>query len=80
MTVTTELLVHEESIKSQNNKLDDDLALLQNELKDDVPAYILARLDDTPSAWWAISFVPDHAKVRDKVLNTIYPTMHCYTH
>jgi len=45
----------------------DDLPQLQDILLDDTPAYVLARLDDSPSQWLAISYVPDTAKVRDKV-------------
>jgi twinfilin len=43
----------------------DDLTELQDLLADDKPAYVLARLDDP--GWLAISYVPDHAGVRDKV-------------
>ncbi|KAF9228719.1 actin depolymerizing protein [Gyrodon lividus] len=50
--------------------LDDDLTLLQDHLGDNIPCYILARLDDPPSEWLAISYVPDSAKVRDKMLYT----------
>ena len=32
-----------------------------------MPAYILVRLDDPPTEWLAIYYVPDSAKVRDKV-------------
>lgn len=52
--------------------LADDLEKQKDEnvlqLDDNVPAYILARLDEPISdAWLAISYVPDTAKVRDKV-------------
>ena len=33
----------------------------------DLPAYYLVRLDSSASEWLAISYVPDTAKVRDKV-------------
>ena len=36
-------------------------------VQDDVPAYILARQDDPPTDWLAIFYVPDTAKIRDKV-------------
>ncbi|EIN07507.1 actin depolymerizing protein [Punctularia strigosozonata HHB-11173 SS5] len=45
----------------------DDLNKLQSLLSDDVPAYVLARLDDG-AGWLAISYVPDTAGVRDKML------------
>jgi len=37
-------------------------------LEDKIPAYVLVRLDDPPSAWLAVHYVPDTAKVRDKML------------
>ena len=49
------------------NDFSADLNLLQDILEDDVPAYVLAKLDDPPSQWLAITYVPDTAKVRDKV-------------
>ena len=45
----------------------DDLDTLGGMLQDDVPAYILVRLDDPPTEWLAVFYVPDEAKVRDKV-------------
>lgn len=47
--------------------LDQDLDNLATIVEDDVPAYILVRLDEPPSEWVAIYYVPDSAKVRDKV-------------
>ena len=47
--------------------LEQDLNNLVNILDDNVPAYILVRLDDPPSEWLAVFYVPDTAKVRDKV-------------
>lgn len=41
---------------------------LQSLLDDNIPAYVLVRLDDPPSAWLAVHYVPDSALVRDKVL------------
>ncbi|KAG5717977.1 Twinfilin [Termitomyces sp. T112] len=43
-----------------------DLPLLPDVLQDNVPAYILAKV--SPSDWLAISYVPESAKVRDKML------------
>lgn len=50
-----------------SSTLESDLNSLQSLLDDNVPAYVLVRLDDPPSAWLAINYVPDTAKVRDKV-------------
>ncbi|KAI0748322.1 hypothetical protein C8Q80DRAFT_1219518 [Daedaleopsis nitida] len=48
--------------------LAEDLDRLGDILEDTVPAYILVRLDDPPTEWLAIYYVPDSAKVRDKML------------
>jgi twinfilin len=42
-----------------------DLKDLQGILTDNDPAYVLAHFDE--GSWLAISYVPDTAKVRDKV-------------
>lgn len=47
--------------------LEEDMEGLQELLQENSPAYILARLDGSASAWLAITYVPDSAKVRDKV-------------
>ena len=47
--------------------LEQDLNNLVNIIDDNVPAYILVRLDDPHSEWLALFYVPDTAKVRDKV-------------
>jgi twinfilin-like protein len=60
-----ESLVHTDSIDGSST-LDEDFELLQTKIQEDAPAYILARLDDG-RGWLAISYVPDSAKVRDKV-------------
>lgn len=44
-----------------------DFASLRNYVEDDIPAYLLVRLETTSSEWLAVSYVPDIAKVRDKV-------------
>jgi len=36
-------------------------------VEDNVPAYLLVRLDTVLSEWLVISYVPDTARVRDKV-------------
>ena len=47
--------------------LEQDLDKLGDILEENVPAYILVRLDDPPTEWLAVYYVPDSAKVRDKV-------------
>lgn len=44
-----------------------DLNRLQDILEDNVPSYVLVRLDEPPTEWLAVYYVPDSAKVRDKV-------------
>jgi len=65
--IQNESLVPVTSVDASGS-LDDDLAILQDHLEEDVPCYILARLDDPPSEWLAISYAPDSAKVRQKML------------
>lgn len=60
-----EELVPDESIAATGT-LDEDLDRLGEHLQDDVPAYIIAKLDDPSTEWLAIFYVPDVAKVRDK--------------
>ncbi|KAI8998459.1 actin depolymerizing protein [Trametes punicea] len=48
--------------------LEEDLDRLGDILEDNVPAYVLVRLDDPPTEWLAVYYVPDTAKVRDKML------------
>lgn len=61
-----ESLVSDETIPPSGT-LDQDLNRLATIVEDDVPAYVLVRLDEPPSEWLAIYYVPDSAKVRDKV-------------
>ncbi|KAG8899179.1 Twinfilin-1 [Tulasnella sp. 403] len=49
-------------------ELKDDLHVLATILEDNIPAYILAKLDSGDNDWLFISYVPDVAKVRDKML------------
>ena len=48
---------------------EDDLAILQNDdvITEDGPAYILAKMDPPSTDWTPFFFVPENAKVRDKV-------------
>lgn len=79
-TWSSELLIHDLNIPA-NGSFDDDLQLLQGQdiLQDNIPAYILAK--KAASDWLAISYVPDSAKVREKVSvplilqNTFYSTV-----
>ncbi|CAL1705028.1 unnamed protein product [Somion occarium] len=67
ISIRNECLVPDDSI-APIGTLEEDLDTLGNILEDNVPAYILVRLDDPPSEWLAVSYVPDSAKVRDKML------------
>lgn len=62
-----ESLVPDGTVPASGSILEDDLGKLQTLLEDDTPAYILARLGGAGSSWLAIFYVPDTAKVRDKV-------------
>jgi hypothetical protein len=67
-----ESLVHDLSIDIKGS-FEDDLQNLQEEdvLPKDLPAYILAKLDAPSPDWMIVFYVPDNAKVRDKV--RVYP-------
>lgn len=65
-----ESLVHDLSVPTRGS-LQEDLAQLQDSdeiIQDDTPAYLLTKLDDPPAEWLVIYYVPETAKVRDKVL------------
>jgi len=66
VSIRNESLVLEESI-SVTGSLLEDLDKLTEVLEDNEPAYILAKHDNA-SSWLAIFYVPDSAKVRDKML------------
>ncbi|KAG6854596.1 hypothetical protein C0991_004198 [Blastosporella zonata] len=65
VSIQNELLVHDLTIPAAAS-FHQDLALLPDALDDNVPAYILAKL--AQSDWIAISYVPESAQVRDKML------------
>jgi len=67
LSIRNESIVLDHTVCAQGD-LFGDLDQLQDILEDHVPAYVLARLDDLPTQWLAISYVPDTAKVRDKML------------
>ncbi|KAF8628400.1 hypothetical protein AX15_003924 [Amanita polypyramis BW_CC] len=68
IVIRNETLVHDLSVLAQGS-FEADLLMLQDSqvLQDNAPAYILARLEP-PSQWLAIFYVPDSAKIRDKML------------
>ncbi|KAF9052670.1 actin depolymerizing protein [Panaeolus papilionaceus] len=66
--ILNESLVHDASISSSGSLEEDFIKLLDvNFLSDDIPAYILVKLH-TPQDWLFINYVPDAAKVREKVM------------
>jgi len=67
-SIHNESIVLDQTIGSRSS-LEEDLSLLPEILKADAPAYILAKLDSTSSnSWLAISYVPDIANIRAKML------------
>lgn len=66
ISIESESLVHDTSLPAEGAFLDD-LERLQTLLEDDTPAYVLTRLDNT-AEWLAIFYVPDTAKIREKML------------
>ena len=56
-----------DGVAPRSGTLQSDLRQLAGLVSTDVPAYYLVRLDSSASEWLAISYVPDTAKVRDKV-------------
>ncbi|KAK0458435.1 actin depolymerizing protein [Desarmillaria tabescens] len=69
VSIDNELLVHDLSVPVQGT-LAEDLAKLQEPeiIQDDIPAYILVRLDDPPTQWLVIDYVPEGTKIRYKML------------
>ncbi|KAI0065422.1 actin depolymerizing protein [Artomyces pyxidatus] len=67
ISIRNESLVPENTLPPSGS-LESDLNELQTLLEDNVPAYVLVRLDDPPTSWLAVHYVPDSAKVRDKML------------
>ncbi|KAG9076994.1 Twinfilin-1 [Ceratobasidium sp. UAMH 11750] len=66
--IQNESLVPDETVPTGSDEFIQDLPKLQEILQDDVPAYVLARTDAADNTWLFISYVPDTAKVRDKML------------
>ncbi|KZT68163.1 actin depolymerizing protein [Daedalea quercina L-15889] len=67
ISIRNESLVPDETIPPSGT-LEQDLDRLNAIVEDDIPAYVLVRFDAPPSEWLAIYYVPDSAKVRDKML------------
>ncbi|TRM62645.1 hypothetical protein BD626DRAFT_498029 [Schizophyllum amplum] len=67
IVIQNESLVHAASVPI-SGKLEDDLPQLQELLEDSEPAYVLGKLDAPSLDWLVINYVPDSAKVRDKML------------
>jgi twinfilin len=62
-----ESLVHDLSVPAESTFLEDLKKLQSPEiLEEKIPAYILARQDESAD-WLAIYYVPENAKIRDKV-------------
>ncbi|CDO72895.1 hypothetical protein BN946_scf185002.g80 [Trametes cinnabarina] len=67
ISIQNESLVPSHTV-APSGTLEEDLDRLTDILDDDVPAYVLVRLDNPQSEWLAVYYVPDTAKVRDKML------------
>ena len=61
-----------DGVTPRSGNLQSDLKQITGLVSTDVPAYYLVRLDSSSSEWLAISYVPDTAKVRDKVRGGSY--------
>ncbi|KAF8522264.1 actin depolymerizing protein [Hysterangium stoloniferum] len=75
LAIRDEFIVLDSELQANAETLAEDLEQLQPILDDTTPAYILARLDDPSSQWLAITYVPDTANVRDKMLYASTRTM-----
>ncbi|KAK7693694.1 hypothetical protein QCA50_003265 [Cerrena zonata] len=67
ISIRNESLVLDDSIPPSGT-LEQDFDKLGSLLEDNVPAYILVRMDEPPSQFLPVFYVPDTAKVRDKML------------
>ncbi|KAJ7090306.1 hypothetical protein B0H15DRAFT_838062 [Mycena belliarum] len=67
VSIKNESLVHDLSIPIRGSLLED-LGQLQDVIQEDTPTYLLTKLDDPPAEWLVIYYVPDTAKVREKML------------
>ncbi|KAM0561970.1 hypothetical protein ACHAPJ_002411 [Fusarium lateritium] len=67
-TIESEALVPVATIPSKSASFSENLAGLQSHLKPDAALYIILRRYDTAPRFLAITYVPDSAKVRQKML------------
>jgi len=67
ISIQNEVLVADATIPPSST-LETDLNQLQSLLEDNIPAYVFVRLDDPPSSWLAVHYVPDTAKIREKMI------------
>ncbi|KAJ7197137.1 hypothetical protein GGX14DRAFT_668154 [Mycena pura] len=69
VSIQNESLIHDLSIPMRGTLEEDLLQLGSDEIiQDNTPTYLLAKLDDPPAEWLVIYYVPDTAKVREKML------------
>lgn len=68
MLISLEVATFKASLPPQDGRTDvEDFDLLETVLEDDEPAYVLYRLSELQT-WIFIAYVPDVAKVREKML------------
>ena len=68
-SIKDEKLVPGEAVPSSSGDFFDDLSSLDALLKNDEAAYVLLRRhDNSPNGYVAVTYVPDHAPVRQKML------------
>lgn len=67
-SIQGETLVPKDTIPSSSPSFLDDLALLSPLILPAVPSYIILRLENAPDGFVAITYVPDAAPVRQKML------------
>ena len=68
-TIQAEALIHFETLPSTNTDFHSDLSALPSHLQKDAAAYIiLRRYQNAPDGYVAVSYIPDAAPVRQKML------------
>ncbi|PAV23919.1 actin depolymerizing [Pyrrhoderma noxium] len=70
VVIEKESLIAEEIVDASERSLEDDIEILQDIVDENTPAYILARIGSPGDGqgWLAISYVPDTATIRGKML------------
>lgn len=71
ISIRNELLVPD-GIIPPIGTFENDLNKLQELLEDNVPAYVLVRLDEPSSDWIAVHYVPDTVTVKEKMLYALF--------